>query len=205
MGLYHATVEEIPRGARLTVTAADPADAKTVAKIRGLGFIGLLTLGAHHAEHHFALAAARRCRTGKAVSSRPCAFRYRCMIAFVDCVGRRQRRLRCQFGEDVRGQHLPELDAPLVEGVDVPDDALGEDGVLVEGDEGAEHARVSLSARIVVLGRLPSKTLWGTSPSGTPSAFTSCRRLAEGQRLGLGEHVGDQHLVVLASGGERSA
>lgn len=56
MGLYRATVEDIPRGARLTVTAADPADAKTVAKIRGLGFIGLLTLGAHHAQHHLALA-----------------------------------------------------------------------------------------------------------------------------------------------------
>ena len=55
-GLYKATVEDIPRGARLTVTAADPSDAKTVAKIRGLGFIGLLTLGAHHAQHHLALA-----------------------------------------------------------------------------------------------------------------------------------------------------
>ena len=55
IGLYKATVEDIPRGARLTVTAADPADAKTVAKIRGLGFIGLLTLGAHHAQHHIAL------------------------------------------------------------------------------------------------------------------------------------------------------
>jgi hypothetical protein len=54
--LYRATVEEIPRGARLTVTAAEPRDAKTVAKIRGLGFAGLLTQGAHHAEHHLALA-----------------------------------------------------------------------------------------------------------------------------------------------------
>lgn len=56
MGLYKTAVEDIPGGARLTVTAADPADAKTVAKIRGLGFIGLLTLGAHHAQHHLALA-----------------------------------------------------------------------------------------------------------------------------------------------------
>ena len=56
MGLYRATVEDIPRGARLTVTATDGRDAKTVAKIRALGFMGLLTLGAHHAEHHIALA-----------------------------------------------------------------------------------------------------------------------------------------------------
>ena len=56
LGLYRAQVEDIPRGARLTVTAVDPRDARTVAKIRGLGFMGLLTLGAHHAEHHVALA-----------------------------------------------------------------------------------------------------------------------------------------------------
>jgi hypothetical protein len=56
LGLYRARVEEIPRGARLTVTAAQDGDTKTAAKIRGLGFAGLLTQGAHHAEHHLALA-----------------------------------------------------------------------------------------------------------------------------------------------------
>ena len=56
MGPYSATVDDIPGGVRLTVTASDPRDQKTVAKIRGLGFSGLLTLGAHHAQHHLALA-----------------------------------------------------------------------------------------------------------------------------------------------------
>jgi hypothetical protein len=56
LGLYRATVEQIPRGARLTVTAADPGDTKTATRIRGLGFSGLLTVGAHHADHHVALA-----------------------------------------------------------------------------------------------------------------------------------------------------
>ena len=56
MQLYRTKVEDIPGGARLTVTAANPSDAKTTAKIRGLGFMGLLTLGAHHAQHHVALA-----------------------------------------------------------------------------------------------------------------------------------------------------
>jgi hypothetical protein len=54
--IYRATVETIPNGARLTVRAADPDDAKTVAKIRALGFLGLLTQGAHHAEHHVMIA-----------------------------------------------------------------------------------------------------------------------------------------------------
>lgn len=56
MGPYRATVEDIPSGARVTVTATDPRDEKTVAKIRGLGAMGLLTLGDHHAQHHMALA-----------------------------------------------------------------------------------------------------------------------------------------------------
>ena len=55
-GSLSRAVEDIPGGARLTVTAADPRDAKTVAKIRGARLHGLLTLGAHHAQHHVALA-----------------------------------------------------------------------------------------------------------------------------------------------------
>jgi len=56
MGPYRATVDDIPGGARVTVTATNPGDQKTVAKIRGLGATGLLTLGNHHAQHHIALA-----------------------------------------------------------------------------------------------------------------------------------------------------
>ena len=56
LGPYKVTVDDIPGGARWTVTAVDPTDARTVAKIRSLGFSGLLTLGAHHAQHHVALA-----------------------------------------------------------------------------------------------------------------------------------------------------
>jgi hypothetical protein len=56
VGLYRASVDDIPGGARVTVTAADPRDQKTVTKIRALGSSGLLTLGNHHAAHHLALA-----------------------------------------------------------------------------------------------------------------------------------------------------
>jgi hypothetical protein len=51
-----ARAEAIPGGARLTVTARQPEDAKAVARLRGLGFIGLLTLGSHHGPHHLAMA-----------------------------------------------------------------------------------------------------------------------------------------------------
>ena len=48
--------ELIAGGVRLRVTARKPDDAREVARLRGLGFIGLLTLGAHHGPHHLAMA-----------------------------------------------------------------------------------------------------------------------------------------------------
>ena len=43
----------LPDGERLTVTTADPKEAR---HIRGLGFIGLLVSGSHHQPHHLAMA-----------------------------------------------------------------------------------------------------------------------------------------------------
>jgi hypothetical protein len=42
--------EEMPGGAALTVTGADPD------RIKALGFIGVMTVGMHHQAHHLALA-----------------------------------------------------------------------------------------------------------------------------------------------------
>ena len=53
---YAAKAEPMPGGVRLTVTSKTPDDAKAVARVRGLGFIGLLTAGAHHGPHHLAMA-----------------------------------------------------------------------------------------------------------------------------------------------------
>ena len=53
---YHAIAKEIPGGARLTVSAKDTSDTGLVARIRGLGFAGIMTEGDHHARHHIALA-----------------------------------------------------------------------------------------------------------------------------------------------------
>lgn len=54
--LYAAKAEPIAGGVRLTVTAKQADDAKAVARLRGLGFIGLLTEGVHHGPHHLAMA-----------------------------------------------------------------------------------------------------------------------------------------------------
>jgi hypothetical protein len=50
------SVVEIPGGARVSVTAADASDASAAARIRGLGFHGLLATGDHHGPHHLAIA-----------------------------------------------------------------------------------------------------------------------------------------------------
>jgi hypothetical protein len=56
MPAWSAKAEAIPDGVRLIVVVRDPADAKTVSRIRGLGFAGLLVQGGHHGPHHLAMA-----------------------------------------------------------------------------------------------------------------------------------------------------
>jgi hypothetical protein len=52
-GPYHSATAAIPNGTMLTVTGPTGLDQ---AKIRGLGFFGLLTEGVHHELHHMMLA-----------------------------------------------------------------------------------------------------------------------------------------------------
>jgi hypothetical protein len=54
-GQLRMTVQEIPSGARVTVLSVGGSDA-AVARIRALGFVGLLTQPDHHAMHHLMIA-----------------------------------------------------------------------------------------------------------------------------------------------------
>lgn len=56
MPQWSATAAPIPGGIRWTVLSTEPGDIYEVAHIRGLGFTGLLVTGAHHTEHHLAIA-----------------------------------------------------------------------------------------------------------------------------------------------------
>jgi hypothetical protein len=56
MADWSAKSESVPGGLRLTVVAERLDDAQLVARIRGLGFAGLLTQGGHHQPHHLAMA-----------------------------------------------------------------------------------------------------------------------------------------------------
>jgi hypothetical protein len=53
---YRASATQTANGARLVVRAKDTSDAKAVARLRALGFAGLMTEENHHASHHLAIA-----------------------------------------------------------------------------------------------------------------------------------------------------
>ena len=78
-----------------------------------------------------------------------------------------------QLGDDALGQYLAQLDTPLIEGIDIPDRALSENVVLIKSDQVPKACGVSLSAKMVFVGRLPSQTRNGVWKSGEPSAFNS--------------------------------
>jgi hypothetical protein len=50
---WNAKVEELPDGVKLTVTTNDP---KQVAKLKALGFMGIMVQGDHHQRHHLTIA-----------------------------------------------------------------------------------------------------------------------------------------------------
>lgn len=53
---YRMTVFDVPGGALVRIVALPGAPPSAVARIRGLGFIGILASGNHHAAHHLAMA-----------------------------------------------------------------------------------------------------------------------------------------------------
>ena len=56
LGKYRAATADIGNGVRWTVTAIPQQDVRAANRIRGLGFMGLLTLDNHHGPHHLAMA-----------------------------------------------------------------------------------------------------------------------------------------------------
>ena len=73
---------------------------------------------------------------------------------------------RFEFGDDALGEGFAEFDAPLVEGVDIPEDALGKDTHFVEGDEASEGG-------------------------GGAFGFDFGEGFSEGKALGLRKDIGD--------------
>src|SRR5712691_7692502 len=89
-----------------------------------------------------------------------------------------------QLSGNPLGEHLAELDAPLVEGVHAPDRGLDEHAVLVEGDELAERLRVETLREDRVRGPVALEDAMRHEPRRRPLLAHLLRRLAERERLG---------------------
>ena len=81
-------------------------------------------------------------------------------------------RFALELRDYALGQYLAELNSPLVERVDIPNDGLRKNGMFVKGHELTQSFWGELVGGIVFDGLLPSNTRCGTSQSGVPSAFT---------------------------------
>ena len=103
-----------------------------------------------------------------------------------------------EFWNDSLRQCLTKFDSPLVERIDVPDSSLGEDRVLVEGDELAQDFRCELLGENRIRRTVALEDAVGHKPIRRAFSFDLLRRFAESQSLGLREDIRQQHVVVPA-------
>src|SRR3954468_13067140 len=103
-----------------------------------------------------------------------------------------------QFRQDSYGQYLAQFHAPLVEGIDVPYRALGEDTVFVKRNELAECRRRQTAEKERVRGPVPFELAMRHQPVGRPFRLHLRGALAERQRLALREDIREQDVVMMA-------
>src|SRR5262249_14587598 len=108
-----------------------------------------------------------------------------------------------ELRDDALRQHLSQLHAPLVERIDVPDDALREHAVLVERDQLAQRPRGQPVGEDRVRGTVSLEHAVGDERLRRALCNDLLARLAEGQCLGLSEYIREQHVVVTAERVER--
>ena len=106
--------------------------------------------------------------------------------------------LALELGDDPHRQRLAQLDPPLVEGVELPDHALGEHQVLVQRHQAAQRVRRELLGEDHVGRAVALHHPVGDDVIGRALGADLLLGLAERQRLGLGEHVRDQQVVMVA-------
>ena len=101
-----------------------------------------------------------------------------------------------QLWNDPLGQGLAEFDAPLVKRVDIPHDALGENAVFVQCHERTEYLRGQPLRQDRIGRAIPFKDTVRHKPIGCALGFDLVGRLAEGERLGLGQNVLDLNFLL---------
>ena len=110
-----------------------------------------------------------------------------------------------ELGNDALRQHLAQLDAPLIERVDIPDRPLGKDAVLVERDQLPERLRRQALGQNRVGRAIALEDAMRHQPARRSFGFDLRFRLAERQRFGLREQVRHQQVVMIAKRIQRLA
>ena len=103
-----------------------------------------------------------------------------------------------ELGDDALRENFSELDAPLVERIDLPDGALGEDAVLVECHKFAESFGRELVKEDGVRRAVAFEDTMRNEPGGSAFGFDLLGGLAERESFGLGENVGQKNVMMMA-------
>ena len=102
------------------------------------------------------------------------------------------------LADDLFSQHLTEFNAPLVEGVDLPDSSLREDAVLIQGDKLAERFGREFFQQNGVRRTVAFKNAVRNEPVWRPFCFYLGGCLPKSQSFRLGKDIGHQEIVVIA-------
>src|SRR5712691_5811983 len=110
-----------------------------------------------------------------------------------------------ELGQDSTGELFAQFHAPLIEGINVPDHALGKDLVLIERDQATEGTRRNLRHQDGVGGLVPGEELMGhqllqccATQAGVGEFLAHfVRGLALHQRLSLGKDIRQQNRMMM--------
>src|SRR5262245_63801193 len=111
--------------------------------------------------------------------------------------------LALELRDDALSQDRTEFDSPLIERIDVPDCSLGEYAVLVQRNQLSERGRGQTIHHDGVGGPIAFEYPVRDEPIGRAFGLDLLARFSEGERLGLCEHVCQQHIVMPAELVER--
>src|SRR5262245_58529233 len=111
--------------------------------------------------------------------------------------------LALQFRNNALSQHFAQLHAPLIEGVDGPDDTLRKDVVLIESDKLAEGLGREPISEDRVRWPIAFEDAMRHEPLGRALSRDLVGSLAKRQRFGLGKDVCDEHVMMLPKWVER--
>src|SRR5262249_18491120 len=103
-----------------------------------------------------------------------------------------------EFRNNALGQRLAQLNTPLIEGIDTPNTALSENAVLVECNEFPERFRRELLSDDCVGRMITFKHAVRHERIRHAFRFRLLCSLAERQRFGLSEDIGDEHVMMPA-------